>query len=158
MQKPSYKKWAFGFPTNLKLWKHYLRRHHLPSVSCNLQLSLLCTPTGHYMRPWTYQCGSNNIEESIVTFVNRVVTRSPLPLNVTSPSHLVIGSMLSLIEYYCFGMRVFKTLNKHPCVESVTYRRCFVFTCFFNSYCFFFRLSQLNIYNAFTSSCNTVRI
>lgn len=93
------------------------------------------------MRTWTYQCGSNNIEESIVTFVNRVVTLSPLPLNVTSPYHLVIGSMLSLIEYYCFGMRVFKTLNKHPCVESVTYRRCFVFSCFFLFLFFLFRNS-----------------
>lgn len=50
------------------------------------------------------------LEESIATFVNRVVTYSP-PSDVTS--HLVIGSLLSLIEYYCFGMRVFKTLNKH---------------------------------------------
>lgn len=50
------------------------------------------------------------LEESIATFVNRVVTYSPPPV-VTS--HLVIGSLLSLIEYYCFGMRVFKTLNKH---------------------------------------------
>lgn len=50
------------------------------------------------------------LEESIATFVNRVVTYPP-PTGVTS--HLVIGSLLSLIEYYCFGMRVFKTLNKH---------------------------------------------
>lgn len=50
------------------------------------------------------------LEESIATFVNRVVTYPPPP-GVTS--HLVIGSLLSLIEYYCFGMRVFKTLNKH---------------------------------------------
>lgn len=45
------------------------------------------------------------LEESIATFVNRVVTYPP-PTGVTS--HLVIGSLLSLIEYYCFGMRVFK--------------------------------------------------
>lgn len=57
------------------------------------------------------------LEESIATFVNRVVTYSPPPV-VTS--HLVIGSLLSLIEYYCFGMRrVFKTLNKHIYTISI---------------------------------------
>lgn len=58
------------------------------------------------------------LEESIATFVNRVVTHPP-PTVVTS--HLVIGSLLSLIEYYCFGMRVFKTLS--PCKRDAVVAR-----------------------------------
>lgn len=53
------------------------------------------------------------LEESIATFVNRVVTSEFAAPSTDVTSHLVIGSLLSLIEYYCFGMRVFKTLNKY---------------------------------------------
>lgn len=58
--------------------------------------------------PWTYQCGSNNIEESIVTFVNRVVT-SP-PTKTPSPIWL-LAHWLSIIVLECAFLKLWT--NRH---------------------------------------------
>lgn len=120
----------------------------------HLHRSLRSLPRGTRHNVDISECGSNNIEESIVTFVNRVVTCPPTPdWKVPRPIWLLAHCYhwLSIIVLECAFLKLWTNMH----IQSSYVWVCDVLMLFcFSGFTFLFRLNICNVlvYSAFACS------